>query len=98
MKLNKYQKQSLLIVLLPILGILIAKITQTYRYSDYREIYLIGVFLVYFCWLSSFIWGIINAIKICLSANLKTKVKIFWISISLLPILYITIIPLLSSN
>lgn len=98
MKLTKHQKHSLLIVLLPILGILIAKITQTYRFSDYREIYLIGVFLVYFCWSTSFIWGIVNAIKICFSVNLKTKVKIFWISISLLPILYVTIIPLLSSK
>ena len=66
MKLNKYQKQSLLIVLLPILGVLIAKITQTYRYSDYREIYLTGVFLVYFCWILAFVFGFINAIQIYL--------------------------------
>lgn len=91
MKLKKYQKHSLIILLLPVLSFIIARITEPYRFSTYRYIYLAGVFFVYISWLIIFLLGIINTIEIILHTKENHKLKILWSIISLLPIIYIAI-------
>ncbi len=56
-----------------------------------KIIYQVGVTLVYFLWLSSFLIGFINSLFIWTTKSMKLKTRIFWIIVSLLPILYIVI-------
>jgi hypothetical protein len=96
MILKKYQKHAFLIILLPIIGMLIGRFTSPFRYTNLRTIYLIGALLVYICWITSFLLGIINSIEIILNSKEGFKKKILWTIISLLPIIYITTIVAIS--
>jgi len=90
-KLNKFQKFSLISCFLPIIAFLISYLSRNYRYSEMKIIYQVGVTLVYFLWLSSFLIGFINSLFIWTTKSMKLKTRIFWIIVSLLPILYIVI-------
>ncbi|CAM4051773.1 hypothetical protein FLAN108750_07615 [Flavobacterium antarcticum] len=91
LKLSKYKKTALIIFCLPIIALLLSYITKSYRASNLRYIYLIGISTVYLFWLSSFVLGIINSLFIVQIKNEKIYIKMFWIFISLLPIIYISI-------
>jgi hypothetical protein len=92
MKLKRYQKYAFLIILLPIIGVLIGRFTSSFRYTNLRTIFLISAALVYICWITSFLLGIINSIEIILNSKEDFKKKILWTIISFLPIIYVTII------
>ena len=91
-KLDKFQKSSIIICVLPIIGTAVAKSTEHFRVGEYRWIYLTGVVIVYLFWCISLLWGLINALFIIYNENQKIKSKILWCVISLIPIFYFTIL------
>ncbi len=88
-KFNRFQYSAFIICCLPIIGSIVAYFTKDYRYSEHRNIFLIGVILTYLFWGTSFMWGLVNSIFIWTFENQKILNKILWIIISLLPIIYI---------
>lgn len=92
MKLNKFQKYTLTILLLPIIGLIVAQMTKDYRYSNQSYIYLFGVLICYLSWGTSFLWGLINSIFIIQNNNQNLRNRLIWITLSLLPIIYITLL------
>ncbi|WP_157486079.1 hypothetical protein [Flavobacterium soli] len=82
---NKFQKIAIVICILPFFGVTIAQLTNEFRYSEYRYIYLIGVATVYLSWGIATIGGLINALFIHFEKKQELKIRIFWILLSLLP-------------
>lgn len=82
---------AVVICCLPLLGFTVSHFTKDYRYSQYLYIYSYGVLVVFICWFLSFLCGFLNSIFILTKKNLNVKTKILWICISILPILYITV-------
>lgn len=95
-KLNKFQKIAIVICILPIFGITIAQLTKEFRYSEYRYIYLIGIATVYLSWGISTLGGLINALFIHFEKKEELKIRMFWIVLSLLPLLLICLVILFS--
>ena len=90
-KFNRFQYSAFIICCLPIIGSTVAHFTKDFRYSEHRNIYLIGVILTYLFWGTSLMWGLVNSIFIWTLENQKILNKLFWIFISLLPILIFAI-------
>lgn len=88
-KFDKFQYSALIICCLPIIGSIVAHFTKDYRYSSHRNIYLMGVILMYLFWGTSVMWGLVNSIFIWTNESMKFINKLFWIFLSLLPILII---------
>lgn len=88
-KFNRFQYSALIICCLPIIASIVAHFTKDYRYSEYRYIYLTGVMAIYLLWGTSVMWGLVNSIFIWTSESMKFINKLFWIFVSLLPILII---------
>ena len=86
---KRFKISALIICCLPLIGSLVAHFTKDYRYSEHRNVYLIGVILMYLFWGTSFMWGLVNSIFIWTSESMKFINKLFWIFVSLLPILII---------
>lgn len=89
---KRFKISALIICCLPIIALIVAHFTKDYRYSPHRNIYLIGVLLIYLFWGTSFMWGLVNSIFIWTFENQKILNKILWIIISLLPIITIGIL------
>src|SRR5690606_6982080 len=91
-KLNKFQKASFIIFILPILAVVIGRLTEDYRYSTGRQVYLIGVASVYLFWTTAVLWSLVNAIFIYNDLSIENKkVKFIWTIFSLIPIIFIAI-------
>ena len=90
-KLTQHQKYSIYICALPIFALTISYFTKSFRYSEYRSIYLISLVIVYLLWIISLTWSLINSVYILQMNNLKNKIKFTWAFLSLLPIIYIVI-------
>ena len=90
-RLNKLERFALLICGLCLGGMTIGNVTQKFRFSDLRIIYHFGWISCYILVLSTFIWSIVNAILIVREKKYSLKKKVMWSIISLLPILYFTI-------
>ena len=89
---KRFKISALIICCLPIIALIVAHFTKDYRYSEYRYIYLTGGIAVYLLWGTSLLWGLVNSIFIWTFENQKILNKIFWIIISLLPIITIGIL------
>ena len=77
---------------LPIIGFAVAHFSKDYRYSPQRVIYQIGVTIVFLFWAINLFGGLINAVFIWTTENLHSKSKVFWMGISLLPIVYLVLL------
>lgn len=87
---EKYKLYSIIICILFIIGILIGRFSEIFRFNfDQHWIYEYGNYLSYLIIFGSVIWSIINALRILNRFRYRLKNKIIWILISLLPILYI---------
>jgi polyferredoxin len=94
-KFNRFQYSAFIICCLPFIASIVAYFTKDYRYTEHRNIYLIGITAVYLFWGTSLLWGLVNSIFIWTSESMKFINKIFWIFMSLLPILIIAIFSLI---
>lgn len=94
MNLNKFQKYTLIILLLPVVGVIAAQMTKDFRYSNHRFLYLFGVLTCYLSWGTSLLWGLINSLFILQDKNKNLRSRLIWILLSLLPIIYITFLML----
>ncbi|WLD24496.1 hypothetical protein NU10_03605 [Flavobacterium dauae] len=90
MKIDKFQRNAIIVCVLPIIAILVANYTQQYRVSN-RNLYLIMIAIVYMLWGTSLLGGGVNSIFILDDKNQKLKKRIFWSIISLLPLIYLGI-------
>lgn len=91
-KFKRFQFFALIICLLPICGFTVSYFTKDYRYTEFRNFYLGGVLVLYLFWGTSLLWGLVNSIFIWTLEKQKIVNKIFWIIISLLPIITIGIL------
>jgi hypothetical protein len=91
MRLNKLEKTALIICGIFIIGMVLGYMSGRYRFNDFRALYHFFWISNYIFVLSSFVWGIVNAISI-LKENYCWKRKLIWCVTSLLPVLYFVII------
>lgn len=89
---NKLEKTALIICGIFIIGMIFGYMSGRYRYrfSDFGILYHFFWISNYILVLSSFVWGIVNAILI-LKENYNWKRKLICGIISLLPFLYFVI-------
>lgn len=89
-RLNKLEKSALFIIGIFIIGMVFGYMSGRYRFNDFRALYHFFWISNYILVLSSFVYGIVNAILI-LKENYNVKRKLMWSVISLLPFLYFVI-------
>lgn len=90
-RLNKLEKFAIIICGLCIGGMIIGQISGKFRFSELRIIYQICWISCYVLVLSSFVWSGANAVLILQQKNYNLKRRLIWAFISLLPILYFTL-------
>lgn len=90
MKIDRFQRNAIIICVLPIIAFVIANYTQQYMVSN-RNIYLTMIATIYMLWAVSLLWGLINSIFILNDKNHKLKKRVFWSIISLLSIIFVAI-------
>lgn len=90
--LNKFEKIALIICGIFIMGMFFGYMSGRYRYrfNDFGILYHFFWISNYVLVLSSFVWGVVNAI-LTLKENYNWKRKLIWCTISLLPFLYFVI-------
>lgn len=94
MKIDRFQRNAIIICVLPIIAIAIASYIK--RPSLTKELFLIRDGLIFFLWGLSFLWGLVNAVFILANKRMQFTKRIFWSIISLLSIIYMIFISLTS--
>lgn len=88
--LERLEKFALLIVILFICGILIGKFSEYFRMTpDLKWIYRSGKLISHLLFFGSILWSLINTILIFKKSSWKNN--LVWILISILPVLYFSI-------
>lgn len=95
MKTDRFQRNAITICVLPIIALTIANYTQRSHLT--REIYLIRDGMIFLLWGLSFLWGLVNAVFILTNQRIQFTKRIFWATISLLSIIFVTIMLCTSS-
>ena len=91
-RLNKLEKTAFIVCGIFIIGMIFGYMSGRFRYrfNDFGILYHFLWISNYILVLSSFVWGIVNAISI-LKENYNWQRKLIWVVISLLPVLYFII-------
>ena len=89
---RNFKRNSYLIAALLIFTIIFCKIIGSYRYSEFHEIYKVGIYFCYFLHILNCSLSIINLFKMHEVGFLKTKNFIF-ILLSLSPIFFCLLLP-----
>jgi hypothetical protein len=85
---NKLQRNTIIILIIYISGVLIRIFTFHFD-NDSNYIYITGSYLGNFLQIFSIIWAIINVTKILRIKDLMVPYKLFWLTLNLIPILFI---------
>ncbi|TPG38828.1 hypothetical protein EAH81_15230 [Flavobacterium pectinovorum] len=89
-RLNKLEKTALVVCGIFIMGMIFGYLSGRYRFNDFGILYHFFWISNYIFVLSSFVYGIVNAILI-FKENYNWKRKLIWSITSLLPFLYFVI-------
>lgn len=89
MKIDRFQRNAIIICVLPIIAIAIASYIK--RPYLTRELFLIRDGLIFSLWGLSFLWGSVNAVLILTDQKLQFTKRIFWAIVSLLSIIFVAI-------
>lgn len=88
---SNYEKYVLIIYLLGFFGLLIGNISERFRYSEFRYLYQYGKLISFILMLSCLLWSLINSIFILQESYSNLKRKVFWVFVSLAPIIILII-------
>ena len=86
--LNNPKISSIIIVGICALGILIGRLTEYYRFSEYRWIYQYGKLINYVLFISGLGWSMLHPIIVWNETKNKWKKHLIWILIGLIPAIY----------
>jgi len=85
---NKLKRNTILILIIYVLGIVIRSITFNLWETDLNLIYEIGKYLGNTLMIISIVWSILNGVKLLRTKEIENSlIKSIWILINLIPII-----------